>query len=198
MLTPDRLELLYEVNRRLTRFTDLEALIGFTTRRARELLQADGCACLLLSDDRTELTFPIASQSEGTAEAGVALKEIRFPADQGIAGWVLAQDEPALVADAANDARVYRGVGAQTGLQTKSLLCAPLRGPSGMIGVLEVLNPMENQPAAADLEFLEAIANEVAVAHTRVHLVARLERENTQLREENARLRQRLADADGS
>lgn len=192
MLSQDRLELLYELNRRLPRFADLAALIGFATRRARELLQADGCALLLLTDARDQFYFPMASQSEQTSETNVALREIRFPAHQGIAGWVLQQDEPALVLDAAADPRLYRGVDAETGLRTKSLLCAPLRTPSGTIGVLEVLNPMANQPTAEDLEFLEAIANDVAIAHLRVHVIQDLEQKNKELREENARLRNAL------
>lgn len=196
MLSQDRLELLYELNRRLPRFADLAALVGFATRRARELLQADGCALLLLTETRDEFYFPMASQSEQTSETNVALREIRFPAHQGIAGWVLQQDEPALVVDAAADPRLYRGVDAETGLQTKSLLCAPLRTPRGTIGVLEVLNPMANQPTAEDLEFLEAIANDVAIAHVRVHVIQELERENKQLREENARLREALQQRD--
>jgi len=192
MLTSDRLELLYELNRRLPRFTDLAALVGFATRRARELLQADGCALLLLTDERDEFYFPIASQSEATSDTNVALREIRFPATHGVAGWVLVQDEPAIVADAAADPRLYKGVDAETGLQTKSLLCAPLRTPTGTIGVLEVLNPMGNQPTVEDLEFLEAIANDVAIAHVRVYVIDELERANRELREENARLREQL------
>lgn len=195
MLTQARLELLFELNRRLTRFTDLEALIGYATRRCRELLQADGCGLLLLTESRDEFRFPFASQSEQTAETKVALRDIRFPANRGIAGWVLTQDEPALVVDAATDERLYRGVDGKTGLQTKSLLCAPLRTPKSTIGVIEVLNPMGNQPTQEDLEFLEAIANDVAIAHTRVHVIDALERENKVLREENARLREQLADS---
>lgn len=194
MLTQARLELLYELNRRLTRFTDLEALIGHATRRCRELLQADGCGLLLLTESRDEFHFPFASQSEQTAESNVTLRDIRFPANRGIAGWVLAQDEPALVTDAATDPRLYRGVDEKTGLQTKSLLCAPLRTPKSVIGVIEVMNPMANRPTTEDLEFLEAIANDVAIAHTRVHVIGELERENKALREENARLREQLAD----
>jgi GAF domain-containing protein len=194
MLTQARLELLYELNRRLTRFSDLEALIGYATRRCRELLQADGCGLLLLTESRDEFWFPFASQSERTAETNVALRDIRFPADRGIAGWVLVQDEPALVLDADSDERLYRGVDKKTGLQTKSLLCAPLRTPTGTIGVIEVLNPMGNQPTREDLEFLEAIANDVAIAHMRVHVIDALERENKALREENARLREKLAE----
>lgn len=193
MLTPARLELLYDLNRRLTRFTDLDALIGFATRRCRELLEADGCGLLLLTPSREEFHFPFASQSEQKSESSVALRDVRFPADRGIAGWVLAQDEPALVTDAATDPRLYRGVDEKTGMQTKSLLCAPLRAPDGILGVIEVMNPMANQPTTADLEFLEAIANDVAIAHTRVHVIGALEAENKRLREENARLREQVA-----
>lgn len=36
MPTPERLELLYDLNRRLTRFTDPTSLVAYATRRARE------------------------------------------------------------------------------------------------------------------------------------------------------------------
>lgn len=194
MLTQNRLELLYDINRRLTRFTDLAALIGYATRRCRELLEAEGCGVLLLNETREQFHFPFASQSEQSAESNVVLREIRFPSNRGIAGWVLTQDEPALVLDAATDPRVYRAVDKQTGMQTKALLCAPLRAPGSVIGVIEVINPMGNAPTREDLEFLEAIANDVAIAHTRVHVVAELEKANRELRQENAELRARLAE----
>src|SRR5262250_3448660 len=119
----DRLHLLYELNRGLTSFTDLDSLLRYVTGRARELFRAEGCALLLLDRQRREFYFPVASESEEAKEA--RLSQIRFPADRGIAGWVLAHDEAALVEDTASDARFYNAIDRRTAVQTRSLLCAP-------------------------------------------------------------------------
>ena len=88
----DRLRLLYDLNRRLSTFTDLDELVRYVTRCARELLRADGCALLLFDARRNELYFPVASQREGRAATPERLAEIRFPADRGVAGSVFGND----------------------------------------------------------------------------------------------------------
>ena len=162
--TGDRLHLLYELNRGLTRFTDLGDLLNYVTRRTRELFDAEGCALLLLDRDRGEFYFPIASENASHAASAARLRQIRFPADRGIAGWVLTHDRAEMVADASTDARFYRGIDDQTQMTTRSLLCAPLRTRSENIGVIEVVNPAPSALTADDLEFLETLAGDIALA----------------------------------
>jgi hypothetical protein len=133
----ERLELLYDVTRRLATFTELDEVVRFATRRARELFEAEGCALIMLDRERREFTFPVSSQKDSGAEPGRRLSEIRFPADRGIAGWVVANDEAALVEDTSTDPRFYGGVDRETEVRTQSLLCAPLRSGDGSIGVIE-------------------------------------------------------------
>ena len=109
-VSSERLHALYELNRRLATFTDLEDLLRHATQRARELLHAEGCALLLFDPARRELHFPVASQAESRRASEPRLAEIRFPADRGIAGWVLARGEAVCVADVTRDARFYSGV----------------------------------------------------------------------------------------
>jgi GAF domain-containing protein len=177
----ERLQLLYEMSRRLSTFTDLDALLRYATRRARELLEGEGCAVLLLDRKRSELYFPVASQGEAHQAAGARLAEIRFPADRGIAGWVLSHDEAAAVGDTERDPRFFGGVDQVTGMSTRRLLCAPLRTPNGNVGVLEVLNPRAAGPE--ELAFLEALASDVAVAHETARLHQELRGELVGLRQ---------------
>ena len=74
----------------------LHAIVG----RALELLDAESGALLMLDEGANELVFEVA-----TGETGPSIKDLRMPADQGIAGWVLSHDEPALVNDIA---RLYQ------------------------------------------------------------------------------------------
>ena len=135
---------------------------------------ADGCAILLLDERRREFRFPVASQCEAAATSATTLSEVRFPADHGIAGAVLAGGEAILVNDAQNHPRFYPGVDHRTGVTTRTLLAAPLRSPKGAVGVIEVVNPSASLLLADDLEFLNALASDIAVAYEKAHLYARL------------------------
>jgi GAF domain-containing protein len=179
----DRLHLLYEIGQKLATFQDLDDLLRFATSRARELFEAEGCALLLLDRDRNEFFFPIASQSASSGGSAARLAELRFPADRGIAGWVLSHDEAALVEDTSKDSRFFDGVDRNTDMRTRSLLAAPLRSRSGNIGVIEVVNPAPGLCTPEDLEFLEALAGDVAVAHENAALYEQLRGELIGLRQ---------------
>lgn len=169
----ERLRLLYEVSRRLPTFTDLDELLRYATRRTRELFAAEGCSVLLLDRSRREFYFPVASQSASRQVTAERLAEIRFPADRGIAGWVLENDQSVLVGDTSTDSRFYGGVDEVTSMQTRSILCAPMRSHDGNMGVVEVINP-GTEMSPEDLEFLEALANDIAVAHENAAMHAKL------------------------
>jgi GAF domain-containing protein len=179
----DRLDLLYEISQKLATFQDLDDLLRFATRRARELFEAEGCALLLLDRERNEFFFPIASQSASSGSSAAKLAELRFPADRGVAGWVLTHDESALVEDTSKDTRFFNGVDRNTDMTTRALLCAPLRSRSGNIGVIEVVNPAPGFCTSEDLEFLEALAGDVAVAHENAALYQELRGELIGLRQ---------------
>lgn len=179
----ERLQLLYEVNRRLSGFTDLNELVHYGTRRTRELFEAEGCAILLVDPHRKEFFFPVASQSAFSQASPAHLAEIRFPADRGVAGWVMRHNQATLVPDTAADPRFYGGVDRQTHIVTRSLLCAPLRTPSGNIGVIEVVNPAPSCLTNDDIEFLDALAVDIAVAHEKALLYERLRGEVVGLRQ---------------
>ena len=146
-----RVELLYEVARRVTSFTELDPLLRDATARARELLRVEGCSLLLLDDRRNELYFPVSSQIASHAAAEETIREIRFPADRGVAGWVLREGRATIVDDVGRDPRFYAGVDRSTGTTTRALMCAPLRTRTGTIGVLEVVNPLAGRFEDGDL-----------------------------------------------
>lgn len=176
-----RLHFLYELNRGLTGFSDLNDLVHFATQRTRELFRAEGCALIMLDQATNELYFPVVSDTDPRAEATV--EQLRFPATQGLAGWVLKHDEAVVVTDARSDPRFYSGIDVHTAMRTQSILCAPLRTPAGNIGVIEVINPAAEFLSDGDSRFLETIAGDVAVACERTQVVAELRNEVIGLRQ---------------
>jgi GAF domain-containing protein len=147
----------------------LRAIMGSTT----ELLQSETSSLMLLDEDTNELTFEVA-----TGDAGAGVEELRVPADQGIAGWVLQQNQPVIVNDVAGDPRFYERIDQTTGFTTRSMLAVPLKLRDRTIGVIEVINKKGGAKfSERDQEIATALAAQAAVAI------------------ENARLYQKLADA---
>src|SRR5262245_32782067 len=131
------LSILYEVGQSFASLIEPEALVAAVLARTRELFRADGCSIILLDHAADEFYFPFVANDD---EGGERLKGLRFPADKGIAGHVARTGTPLHVPDTSQDPRFYSGVDEKSGAETKSILCAPLKSRSGMLGVIEVIN----------------------------------------------------------
>src|SRR5262245_14122337 len=112
----ERLSRLFDLSRAFTAHIELEELLPLVMSKTQEALEAENCSLLLLDENRQELFFPVTSDVR--PEVGEQLKEVRFPADKGIAGWVLQHGEATLVPDVTGDARFYPEVDKQSGAQT--------------------------------------------------------------------------------
>lgn len=178
----DRLQVLYDLSRRLATFDDLDALLRDATAAVREVFNAEGTAILLLDATRSELRFPVASQAGAGSVGEQVLTELRFPASEGIAGWVLTHGQSVAVDDVNKDPRFYPGVAKATGVPTRALLAAPLRSRAETIGVVEVINPAGNRFDPEDAAFLEAVASDIGIAYEKAHLYAQLHHEVSSLR----------------
>lgn len=179
----DELDFLCDLSRRLATFDDLDELVRHATRRLREIFSAEGSSILLLDPSGRELRFPVASLSENCTGAAAVLKDIHFPADRGIAGWVLKHGEPIVIPDVTKDERFYGGVDKATGITTRTVLAAPMRAASGPIGVVEVVNPEGGVVTADDAKFLDALASDIAIAYEKADLHRRLRQEVISLRQ---------------
>jgi GAF domain-containing protein len=179
----NRLHLLYEFNRRLTTLNDAAEFQAYITRRTREIFNAEGGSLLLLDRARNEFYFPIASQSAASHVTPAQLAEIRFPADRGVAGWVLANDQSVWVPDVSKDSRFYSDIDKKTATETHSILAAPLRTSTGNIGVIELINPARSSFDKEDLDFFEALASDIAVSYEKAELLERLRSEVGALRQ---------------
>ena len=92
-------------------------------------------------------------------------REIRIMNTKGVAGWVFSHNEGAIIPDAYKDDRFNKAVDVRTGFRTKSILCAPLRTVNGeKIGVSQILNKVDGEFTQEDLEMLEAMTEQAAIA----------------------------------
>jgi len=104
---------------------------------------------MLLDEETGELVFSVP-----TGPKADKLTDIRIPPGKGIAGWVVEHKEPLLIPDAGEDERFYQEIDKISGLETKSILCVPLKAKNKLIGVLEVINKADGTPFTGEDELL--------------------------------------------
>ncbi len=126
---------------------------------------------LLLVDERTkDLFFEVAL---GAKEEQV--KQMRLKMGEGIAGWVAANDQPALINDVQNDPRYFRRAQSITNFITRNMICVPIRAKGRVIGVLEAINKKGNDDfTAEDMENCWTLSHQVAIALENSQLYAEL------------------------
>jgi len=170
------------------------ALLQSTVETARSIFKAKASSVLLLDEETDELVF------EAVAGEGAAtLVGKRFPADTGVAGWVLVTRQPLVVDDLTKDTRFARDAAESTGYVPRGLMAVPLLEEDRALGVLEVLDrPEESAFTLAEMDLLGLFANQAAIA---LSLLQRARRARSALDGEGelaavARFAARLEEAD--
>src|SRR5919106_1654041 len=111
------LQALYEIGQALSSVHDLDHLLQLASERVVTLLDIESASIILLDEERDELYFKVAYDRRAGHEQD--LREVRFPAKQGIAGWVIQEGQSLTVPDVDRDPRHYRGVDAHMGMKTR-------------------------------------------------------------------------------
>ncbi len=108
---------------------------------------------------------PLKEQLTSYSSLDLAKREIRMSKSTGVAGWVFEHGMPAVINDAYDDSRFYRGVDEMTGYRTRNLICTPLIENKGKcIGTIQSLNKKSGDFTTSDLELLDMTARLAAVA----------------------------------
>jgi len=90
---------------------------------------------------------------------------MRFPAGNGIAGWVLTTRQPLVVDDLSADTRWSRTQAESTGYVPTNMMTVPLLVEERALGVLQVLDrPAESKLRLAEVDLLGLFANQAAIA----------------------------------
>jgi signal transduction histidine kinase len=155
-----RLERIIEVSRVINSTLQLDPLLHNIIQIATDLTATEASSILLLDKKTGELHFEAAIGIKGQE-----VKPIVVPLDNSIAGWVVKKGEPLLIPDVRKDPRHYHQVDEKTQFSTRSILGVPLRVKDKVIGVLEVLNKIDDQEFTQnDVETLTILAAQAAVA----------------------------------
>jgi GAF domain-containing protein len=136
------------------------ALLSAIVEVARAIFGAKASSILLLDEQSDELVFEAV-----VGEGEESLLGVRFPADHGIAGWVLATRTPLVIEDVRTDPRFAADVAEGTGYVPSGLMAAPLLYDEEIFGVLEVLDrPERAHFSLQEMDLLGLFANQAAIA----------------------------------
>lgn len=154
----DPLVSLVKISRSITALTDIDELLRVIAEETKNAIQADRCTVFLWDKDTDELWSKVALGLDSS-------QEIRFPADKGLAGYVVKTGETVNIVDAYNDPRFNPEVDTKTGYRTKTILCMPIMNNNReIIGAFQVINKIDGIFTKNDEDLLIAIGGSASIA----------------------------------
>ncbi|MBM3235840.1 response regulator [Candidatus Poribacteria bacterium] len=158
-----QLSALYNISSALNLTIEIDTLLKSIIQKAAELLHAES------------VSLHFSNQANGG-----------FPQ---VVGWVFREGKSALVQDISKDERFCLETAANKSLLVGSVLCVPLHGKDGVLGVIEAVNKKDSKFIQDDQRMLEAMADNIAVSIEKANLYQDLQRAEALLRRQNAALR---------
>ncbi|MDP6545296.1 MAG: PP2C family protein-serine/threonine phosphatase [Phycisphaerae bacterium] len=156
------LQKILDITRVMVATVDLGDLLKLIIDRSMELLDAERASVFLYEEETNELVSIVAAGSG----------EIRFPADQGLAGAAAQSNTTINVSDAYNDDRFDASTDHKSGFRTRNILSVPLRYHQGaLVGLLQVLNKRGGDFSDYDVNLAETLGAQAGVALQRAKLI---------------------------
>ncbi len=152
---------LFRIARAMYQYRGLDQRLALITREVQDLLQVEGAMVILLDEANQEFFFREAVFDK--TETGTNFKEIRYPADKGIAGLIYRTGKPQIVQDADKSPHFAREIDRRAKYRTRNMADVPLEIEGRMIGVLCAVNKKEGDFDQSDIELLTTIGNLVAL-----------------------------------
>ena len=154
------IEILHQIGKTLTSTLDIKEVLSIIMQKISELLKPSNWSLLLLDEEKHELFFEIA-----VGENSDKLKNMRLTIGEGIAGWVAMTGESVLLTDVAKDPRFAPRFDNVTKFETHSIICVPLRSKGRVLGVVELINNLNDEDFDQnDLTILTTLTDYAAIA----------------------------------
>lgn len=149
-----------EIGKALTSSLDMKEVLAIVMEKIRVLLRPKNWSLLLLDQETKELKFEVA-----VGKGAEKLKKIRLKLGEGVAGWVAREKVPVLIPDVSKDPRFSKKGDEVSQFTTQSIICVPLITRGKCLGVIELVNKVEEEGfVEEDLLLLTALADFTAIA----------------------------------
>lgn len=154
------LETMVDLGKALTATLELKEVLDVVMTAVGQLVKARVWSLLLVDEGGENLVFEVVM-----SPAAESLKGQRIPLGVGVAGWVAQHGEPLLIPDVRQDPRFAAHFDEETDFVTRSIVCVPVKSSHRVLGVIELINPLEEESFGdAELRLLSAIADFSAIA----------------------------------
>jgi adenylate cyclase len=148
--------LVTELSQLLNLDTDLDTVLAVSMYKLNHHMDSERSSIFVFD--------PLNKQLTSYSSLDLGKLEIRMPKSTGVAGWVFEHRMPAVINDAYDDSRFYRGVDDMTGFRTRNMICSPMFDDNGKcLGTIQSLNKKSGDFTTDDLELLDVTARFVAV-----------------------------------
>src|SRR5450432_866322 len=147
-----------DVAKALTSSLNLDSILQTIMDKMAEYFRPDTWSLLMVDEEKDELYFAIA-----VGAASDVLSKVRLKVGEGIAGWVAKHGQPLIVPDVQNDARFSSRLDEITRLQTRSVICVPLRSKHRVLGVIQLVNA-NAEMSEQEIFFLQALCDYAAIS----------------------------------
>lgn len=149
--------LVTELSQLLNLVTSLDTVLAVSMYKLNHYMDSERSSIFVFDPFNKQLT--------SYSSLDLAKLEIRMSKSTGVAGWVFEHRMPAVINNAYDDSRFYRGVDDMTGFRTRNMICTPMIDDNGKcIGTIQSLNKKSGDFTTDDLEMLNVTARFVAVA----------------------------------
>ncbi len=155
----EHLKTLLEFSAIINSSLEIEEIRKRACEAIMSLVNCDAASLLLFDRESEELYFDVA-----LGEKAHKVKTIRLKLGQGIAGWVAEKKQAVIINDVQNDPRFFKGGDEKSGFITKTMLCLPVMIKNRLLGVIQAINKRDGFFNEYDMELLNALSSQVAVA----------------------------------
>ena len=155
---------------------DADELLQLIIREATSAMSTDVCSLYLVAADGQQLLL---TATNGLNERMIG--RVRMKVGEGITGWVAESRRPAVVADVNREPH-WKWVPGLDEDRFHSMLSVPIESGPRLVGVVNVQSVEYRHFSEADIDFLRAIAGQVAGILERSELLRRVEAQLAEIR----------------
>jgi K+-sensing histidine kinase KdpD len=148
-----------QISQRLNSNSDVDQILAEFVEACHFLLDARQCSILEVDWETEALRLLEGDAYDRTDEA---LSEVDLY--DSIAGWVARTGQATLVPDVTLDSRYNKAVDAVAGDETRQLMCVPLSVQGRVLGIVQATNKISGGFDDLDLNLLQLVATNVAIA----------------------------------
>lgn len=187
------LELLYVISREIASALDLRTVLQRVLYLSMKNVGAISGSIIVLDDSGQPVESAIIT---GSQYYGETTQQLRITYEKGLAGWVVRNNQAALLPDTSKDERwVHRPDDAENQTGAKSAVSAPILAREQLVGVITLVHPQPGFFNDDHLTLVKAIADQAGIAVLNARLYAESQRQArvmTALAESSAAIKESL------